>query len=70
VSAGLLLRGGEFVPMPPYDEEIERLLTGRPGGGFSVYAEYRVMWSGEVAQAAAPPHLAASRRRITPRYSA
>ena len=27
VSAGLLLRGGEFVLMAPYDEEIERLLT-------------------------------------------
>jgi hypothetical protein len=27
VSAGLLFRGGEFVPMPPMDEKIERLLT-------------------------------------------
>jgi hypothetical protein len=27
VSDGVLLPGGDFVPMPPYDEELERLLT-------------------------------------------
>ena len=27
VAAGLFLPGGEFVPAPPYDEEMERLLT-------------------------------------------
>jgi hypothetical protein len=35
----------------------DRLLGFRHGGGFSVYAEYRVMWSGAVAQAVAPARL-------------
>ena len=27
MTAGLLLPGSEFVPLPAYDEELERLLT-------------------------------------------
>ena len=69
-------KGGEFVPLPLYDDEFERVLTETfrrlvldalvtahrlsedfrdrllsfgHGGGFSAYAEYRVMRSGCVA---------------------